>query len=71
MYSFSVFFDTRTSGSLPRRPTRITLDTSEERAAVDEKACSRCEDVGSSLGVTQCDRVRLSSDAPPLSHMFE
>jgi hypothetical protein len=37
MYSLS-FFVIRTSGSLPRRPTRMSLDTSEERAAVEEKA---------------------------------
>lgn len=37
MNSFS-FFVTRTSGSLPRRPIRTTLDKSEERAAVEEKA---------------------------------
>jgi hypothetical protein len=37
MYSFS-FFVIRTSGSLPRRPMRMSLDTSEERAAVEEKA---------------------------------
>jgi hypothetical protein len=43
MYSFSAFV-TRTSGSLPRRPTRMTLDTSTERDGVDEKACGRCED---------------------------
>jgi hypothetical protein len=36
-YSFS-FFVIRTSGSRPRRPMRKTLDKSEERAAVDEKA---------------------------------
>ena len=37
MYSLS-FFVIRTSGSLPRWPMRMSLDTSEERAAVDEKA---------------------------------
>lgn len=37
MYSFSLFV-IRTSGSLPRRPMRTSLDKSEERAAEDEKA---------------------------------
>lgn len=42
-YSLSAFV-IRTSASLPRRPTRMTLDTSTERDGVDEKACGRCED---------------------------
>jgi hypothetical protein len=37
MYSFSPLV-ILTSGSLPRRPMRMSLDRSEERAAVDEKA---------------------------------
>lgn len=43
MYSFSPFV-IRTSGSLPRRPTRMILETSEERKGVVEKACGGCED---------------------------
>ena len=39
-YSFSPFV-IRSSGSLPRRPTRMSLDTSEERKEVDEKACKK------------------------------
>jgi len=37
MYSFS-FFVTRTSGSLPKRPIRVSFATSELRVALDENA---------------------------------
>lgn len=37
--------DMRTSGSLPRRPTRMTLDTSAKREGVIEKACDAREEV--------------------------
>jgi hypothetical protein len=38
-YSLSPLFEVRTSGSLPRRPMRMSLDTSDERAGVVENAC--------------------------------
>ena len=49
-YSLS-FFVVRTSGSLPRRPTRMSLATSVEREGVDEKACGGGEDVN--MGVEE------------------
>jgi hypothetical protein len=57
MYSFSLFV-IRTSGSLPRRPMRTSLDKSEERAAVYEKAYSRCEDVESVTEKKERTRAR-------------
>lgn len=43
-YSLS-FLVVRSSGSLPRRPTRVSFERSYDRAAVDENACcSTAED---------------------------
>jgi hypothetical protein len=44
-YSLSLFV-IRTSGSLPMRPMRMSLDKSDERDGVVENACDECEDVG-------------------------
>lgn len=49
-YSLSLFV-VFTSGSLPRRPMRISLETSEERAVVVENACDGGRQMSSSASI--------------------
>jgi len=57
-YSFSLFV-IRTSGSLPRRPMRMSLAKSEEQRAVDEKPCGGRENVEKNWRIERHARERV------------
>jgi hypothetical protein len=62
-YSFSLFV-IRTSGSLPRRPIRMSLETSDERDTVEENAYGVDEDLWRRNGSGKIQtRVRTRGDS--------